>query len=120
MRIIGEFTLPQATPSGNKYHKMHWAAKSRLKKSYIIQVRVLASAAGIKTAAMGDYRTVLVERHGSRELDPDNLAWGAKALLDALTITKLITDDSPKHCRVVYEQVKSTRKAEHMRIVISG
>lgn len=116
MRVITDFEIDFPTPSGNRYARMHWAAKRRLKKAFILHSRIGAS--GARRCPAGEHRCVTIERHGSRLLDPDNLAWGAKPLLDALVVVDLLEDDSPKHATVVYAQKKSTRKDEHMRILV--
>lgn len=54
-----------------------------------------------------------IDRYASRVADNDNLAGGAKPLMDAIRRHGLIYDDSPQWIEAHYAQHKSTRLEAH-------
>jgi hypothetical protein len=97
------------TPSLNeiiswKTSGRHWRY-AKLKKILLSQAdgqRVAARA----PAATG-HRSVVITRHSPRELDPDGLVGGCKALLDALVRSGWLVDDKAKWAQVTYRQERS-------------
>jgi hypothetical protein len=62
---------------------------------------------------------LLIERHGSRELDLDNYHGGAKVLIDLIKNKGLIVDDRPEWCEIIFApQVKCKRGQEKTVVCI--
>ena len=106
-----------ATPSLNEIHRMHWAERSRLKASF---GWMLASALNKlpKIPNATGPRHLVIERHGKRALDLDNLAGGAKGLIDCIKEFRLILDDAPRVCTLEFRQVVSRKDAPHTVIYL--
>jgi hypothetical protein len=98
------FILPLATPSGNETLRQHHWARAEHKTGL---GWLLASALNLQPKipdATGKRRLTII-RHGKRALDQDNLAAGCKSLIDCLKERRLILDDCPVCCELVFEQV---------------
>lgn len=108
LQLVVEITIPYPTPSLNAVRRMHHQTYRRLRDelTVFVQWRIYREL----HCPSGERRTVTVTRHSPRGLDFDNLAGGAKPLIDALKRSRLIEDDRPACAELVYEQVKSTRK----------
>jgi len=91
------------TPSLNKYLRMHWTARRRLKERYGWEL-VAAGAHDPKYAAREEYRLVRFMSFRKELLDYDNLVGGCKPLVDAMVDTGLLADDSPKYASFLYFQ----------------
>ena len=99
--------IPIATPSGNTTLRKHWAARGRQQfDMYFLLAGALNKVAPIP-AATGK-RRLTIERHGKRLLDADNLAAGCKALIDVVKFRKLILDDNPAVCELVFRQAPAS------------
>ena len=86
----------------------------RIRQEYemaLLWKRNIPKAKGKRRVAI----TRCYSRHG-KERDLANIVGGCKALMDALTLTKLIVDDSPKYLEAHYSQERG--KASGVRIVL--
>jgi Holliday junction resolvase RusA-like endonuclease len=97
------FELPGATPSNNTLLRMHWAKYQRQKVALAWEVTTAATLSRWRSPAP-DRVTVTIHRIGRKQLDRDNLYGGAKMLIDALTISGLIVDDSEAHIDLTVTQ----------------
>ena len=92
-------TIEAATPSPNELNRMHWTERRRLKEA---TGWLLASALNKqpKIPRATGPRNLIIERHGRKALDQDNLAGGAKGLIDCIKEQRLILDDNPADCQM--------------------
>lgn len=97
-------TIPEATPSRNKFHHKHWRVESASKKRWGLMILVAAKLA--KAAPAQGMRRVRIDRYGSRRLDEDNFIGGAKGILDSLKEQKLIIDDNADGIELLWRQMK--------------
>ena len=97
------FTLPEATPSLNTLLRLHWSAKVRLRSRWQWLVRAAVVNGSLKPERWPRAK-VTIERFSPRRLDADNLAGGAKQLMDCLVREGFIEDDSPRHVECEYRQ----------------
>ena len=105
------------TPSPNELNRMHWVERRRLKESFgWLLVSALNKMPKIPKAT--GPRHLVIERHGRKALDEDNLAGGAKGLIDCIKEQKLILDDNPQDCRMEFRQVVSRRDGPHTVIYL--
>ena len=106
-----------ATPSPNELNRMHWAERRRLKETF---GWLLASALNKlpKIPKATGPRKLIIERHGRKVLDQDNLVSGAKAVVDCIKEQRLILDDNPRDCRMEFRQVISRRDVPHTVIYL--
>lgn len=101
--------LPITVESGNKYLRMHWAVRRKLKVRYMDEIMVALLESG--------YNTVDVQATGKREckitsyrkklLDRVNLYGGVKPLEDALVDFGMLIDDNEDMCDLKVRQKKS-------------
>jgi len=99
--------IPIATPSGNTVLRKHWSSRGRQQQDmYWLITAALNKMPPIPTATCK--RRLVVERHGKRMLDADNLAAGCKALIDVVKFRKLILDDNPEVCELVFRQAPAS------------
>jgi len=101
--------------SPNKMLRMHFGARSRLKKS--ISVCIVAYAdemAELKPMINLDIKRFYGYR--KRAFDKDNLYGSAKILIDALRDHNIIPDDTPKHINLTVTQDKSPTKETFVQI----
>ena len=110
-------TILCVTPSLNETQRHHWSWLKRQNESLAWSLRSGLNKGPKIPSAIGKRRMV-VERHGRRLLDQDNLAGGAKGLIDAIKAARLITDDKPDACELVFRQVVA-RGPIHPYTVIS-
>ena len=96
--------VPMPTPSLNQIQGKHWRVIHRMTQNMQTAVMVACANGPAIPKATGK-RKVLITRHGKGILDADNLAGGAKSLIDALKLRGLLLDDDPAHVEVVYRQV---------------
>ena len=99
-------TIPQATPSPNELNKMHFMERHRLKQTFGWLLAGALNKQPKIPKATGP-RILIIERHGKKAMDQDNLAGGCKALIDCIKDKGLILDDSPDLCRMEFRQVVS-------------
>jgi hypothetical protein len=105
------------TPSLNRFQRMHFRARARLRDQYVRIFRLHATA--VTRARQHQYKHVYVTRYGPRELDFDNLVGGCKPLVDALFRAGLIWDDSPRYVHIEYEQQRTPAKRSKTIVRIS-
>lgn len=98
------FEIPLPTPSLNQVRKMHHHAYKRLRDRFEVICRVHTTP--LNRVSPNTFKTVTIERRGVRLLDYDNLVGGCKPLVDALKRAGLIWDDSPRWCRITYNQTR--------------
>lgn len=111
--------LGEATPSLNVRKREHFGATKKWRKRWGVMLLPEIMAQGGKEALKASgRRRVTIERHGKKALDADNLAGGAKELLDEIRTYGLIVDDSPKHAELVYTHVPLGRGIDPHTIVI--
>lgn len=115
--MIWRIEIPVATPSINELHRYHWTERRRLKEA---TGWLLASALNKqpKIPRATGPRKLIIERHGKRALDQDNLAGGAKALVDCIKEQRLILDDCPEACELEFRQVVSRKIGPHTVIYL--
>lgn len=103
-----EIEIPYATPSLNRWQRMHFHERRRVKKEMVMIVGLaLHGRVGWRTAARK--REVKITRYSARTLDVDNLVGGCKPLVDALVTAGVLVDDSPEWVTVTYAQGKERR-----------
>ncbi|WP_051626123.1 hypothetical protein [Kozakia baliensis] len=83
------FTLPFAYPLPNRTNGFSHFAATNQKRA--MARSVAAAARHLVPPTPFEQAHVLIERHGVREPDTDNLWGGAKRLVDCLTTPKLLT-----------------------------
>lgn len=92
--------IDMVPPSLNKYMRMHWAVKKRLRESYGNLLRLCLADAGIELPEITTKMRVQISIHSrgatARRLDTDNLYGGCKFLVDSMRDVWLIRNDSPK------------------------
>ncbi len=101
--IIGE-----VTPSLNVLLRLHFGERKRRARDWSARILHASRVAGrenIGDRAQGK-RRLTIERHGKRLLDVDNLAGGAKDLIDEIKKFGLIRDDRPDMCELIFRQEK--------------
>ena len=89
--------LDKLTPSLNETQRMHWTDR----RKEIVTWRWLLRASNVSG---GPFKKLVVTRVGSRLLDADNLAGGAKNLVDAIRKEGLIEDDRPGKVALSFDQ----------------
>jgi Holliday junction resolvase RusA-like endonuclease len=94
-----------ALPSLNQFAGKKWEKKN-IQDKFKCRMKDVQQTVQKPTKA-----TVRIYRYGLRLLDLDNLAGGAKPLLDALK-GKLLWDDSPEFCKLLIfgKQVKKRKE----------
>ena len=110
-------TIEAATPSPNELNRMHWAERRRLKETFgWLLASALNKLPKIPTAT--GPRRLVIERHGRKALDQDNLAGGCKSLIDCIKEQRLILDDNPNVCQMEFRQVVSRKGGPHTTIYL--
>lgn len=98
--------IPEFTPSLNvlmrKYR--HPLARKRLRERYGWLLVAVAGFSASDCVSGPEKRYVRIKSFRRNSVDADNLAGGAKVLLDAMRDVRLIYDDSPEYLEVEYEQ----------------
>lgn len=93
--------------SQNKRDKMHWAARSKDRDDWASRFCVMVYQTGAQEYLRPKgKRLVRVVSYRKRLCDIANLIGGAKGMIDALTRSRLIVDDSPQWMDATYEQHK--------------
>ncbi len=100
MRLV----IAKVTPSGNELLRLHWAA--RKKEQNVFAALLLGQIRQHATWPACGKRRVTITRFGKRTLDTDNGYSGLKLLLDELVKFKLLIDDKPSHCELIFVQEK--------------
>ena len=115
--MIWEIIIPSATPSGNETLRMHFRERMRLKETFgWLLVSALNKLPKIPKAT--GPRKLIIERHGRKVLDQDNLVSGAKAVVDCIKEQRLILDDNPTDCQMEFRQVVERRGGPHTVIFL--
>ena len=109
-----EISIPIKIKSRNQIDRMHWGAKSRLKKQYQLLVNNQMKLNKIKKATADDKYVITIASYRKRLIDYDNI--DLKQLLDALVNVGFIWDDSPKY---IPKQFKSQIKDKDERTLIT-
>lgn len=105
---IGSMLVEEQTPSLNKMLRMNQREKKKLSDRYVQWIMLLRTNGRLSRATT--WRRVLITRSYTSQrykLDQDNLAGGAKLLVDALVRQGLIIDDRPKYADLHYQQKHS-------------
>ena len=112
-----KIVVEMPTPSPNELNRMHWAERRRLKETF---GWLLASALNKlpKIPKATGPRRLVIERHGRKALDQDNLAGGAKGLVDCIKEQRLILDDCPELCSMEFKQVINKKNGSHTVIYL--
>ena len=108
------------TPSNNTLiNETKWKKGPR-RKEYLWAIKsaqLVAKRAGVRVwPPLGAFVDMTIISYRPRKIDHNNLAGGAKQLIDAVVSNEIITDDSPKYCRNHYEQ--HTDRANPRTIVV--
>lgn len=93
--------IPMGTISGNKYLRMHWAARSRHNGEW---ERAIGFRWHQQSAKPEVRRLVIITSHRRKVLDDDNFRIGCKPIIDILTRLNLLRDDSPRWIFAQYYQ----------------
>ena len=109
--------LPIVTPSGNQTIRQHWVARAEHKSAMGWMLRSALNGIPKVPPATGK-RRLTIERHGRKSLDMDNMAAGCKSLIDAIKELRLITDDNPAECELVFCQVLCGKSNPHMVLTL--
>lgn len=104
------FVLPFATPSLNELQRWHWAKRAKFRDQCALHLRVQRrnSMLPLPVEPSGVMHVEVI-RYSAGRLDFDNLAGGAKPLIDALVRERIITDDSPRWLKSEYSQRSAPR-----------
>ena len=129
------FTLPFAYKLPNRTIGQHWGRATREKND--LMRKVAAEAYHLRPAQPFRKARVVIERHGVREPDTDNLVAGMKRLLDCLTTPVMqqsksgrpsvknkrglgfVVDDSPEFITLEVKHVKSKRDEQKTVVTIT-
>lgn len=111
--------LPLPTPSLNTRKREHKFSSGGWRKKWAkyILPEIMRQGGREALEAKGK-RKVIIERHGKKKLDADNLAGGAKELIDELRAAKLIIDDDAKHAELEFVQAPLGRGQVPHTIVV--
>ncbi len=116
--------INKVTPSGNELLRLHWAARKKEQNFFaalllgqIRQWEHINDFAGDGTIKATGKRRVTITRHGKRTLDTDNGYSGLKLLLDELVKFKLLIDDKPTHCELIFLQEKLQKNCDPHTII---
>jgi hypothetical protein len=118
MPVTWTLQLPYyVTPSGNQtLRQSHWTRAEHKTGLGWLLASVLNLQPKIPDAT-GKRRLTII-RHGKRALDQDNLAAGCKSLIDCLKERRLILDDCPRDCELIFHQAKCGKLDPHMVLMI--
>jgi len=101
---------------------VHWRIRQKERKGWHRTVGWAVKACGVPPPSVTLRRArVIVTRYSAANQSPDydNLAYGAKPLIDGL-IGLLIVDDKPEHAHVDYHWEKCKRGQGRVRIVVEA
>jgi hypothetical protein len=110
-------TIPIAFPSLNVSLRQHWSKRRRFFHQTGLLIASSLQHIGSANLPHGVPVRVHVHRAGWNLLDEDNLAGGAKPLVDGLTNAGVLVDDSPKWATLQYSQ-SVDRKNQHTTITL--
>jgi hypothetical protein len=114
---VFRLVLPEASPSLNTWIQTHWAVKKRHRKRWAMLLLVESRRAGIPKAS--GKRRLVIERHGRKRLDADNLIGGAKGIIDELRTLGLLLEDHDDALELVARNVPLGRgEAPHTVLLI--
>ncbi len=89
--------LEAETPSNNTYSRDHWAKRSADKERWgFLIVKAVGNSENMARYKAKGPRALTITRFGKRQCDLDNIAGGAKGVIDALRKHGLLLDDDPK------------------------
>ena len=109
--------LEYVTPTLNAVLRKHWVVRSRDKEALgWMLVGALNKIDRIPLAS--GKRRVTIVRHGRNAMDKDNMAGVAKDLVDCIKARRLILDDRPSECELIFQQVVDRRMVPHTTIMI--
>jgi hypothetical protein len=108
--MIWTFQIPIATPSANTFLRQHFRTRA-IEKEALGWMLANSLNKQPKIPSATSKRRLTIERHGKRALDADNLAGGCKSLIDCIKERRLILDDNPADCELIFRQVVSTKAA---------
>lgn len=100
--------LPKEILSLNVTQRMHWATRSRHRKSW---QGIVALAFG-KRKKTQEKRKVTITSYRKRDYDHDNFVGGCKPVIDALVKVGWLWDDAPKWVDVEYIQARVAKGEE--------
>ena len=104
------------TPSQNKIK--HWWSLRNKTKQYTNELKNYGLILKTCKLEIKKKRRLKITRFSTRLLDYGNLVGGCKPLLDAMKLSGLIADDSPKWIEDEYFQEKCQRGFERTEIII--
>lgn len=91
--LVCEVSVP-LTPSGNRWVRMHWAARRRYGAECLAAVRAQVRP-GVPIPGPVWLHLVRCST-ATRPADVDNVISGAKAAIDALVMARVLVDDGPR------------------------
>lgn len=100
--MIWTLKIWAATPSLNVTLRQHWRTRGRKQVDMFFLVAEALGKTPVPKAT--GKRRLVIERHGRKLLDMDNMAAGCKALVDVIKHRGLILDDNPAACELVFRQ----------------
>ena len=92
-----ELAIPAPTDWISLNHRMHWAAKAKLTKTWRLATSLAARNAGLPKGIPHIHITATVTKPSRRAFDVHNLLPSLKAAIDGLVDYGLIEDDSTKY-----------------------
>lgn len=104
-----------ATPSQNEYQRWHWARRGKYRDVARLILRSQLGRMRLPEAPRPIRAVVRFIRVGPRAIDFDNYVGGAKPIVDALRMEKILHDDSPRWVEGIYLQ--ETRKPPHKTLI---
>ncbi len=110
-----KLVIAKVTHSSNELLRMHWAA--RKKEQNYFAALLLGQIRKHAPALATGKRRVTVTRYGRRQLDTDNGYGGLKLIMDELVKFKLLIDDKPTHCELLFVQEKLQKNCDPHTVV---
>lgn len=99
--------VKELTPSLNKWQRMHWGKRSKIKEQWIWLIKEQ------KPKKHPESVHITYTRVSSRKMDLDNVGGSFKAIGDALVKCGIIEDDNPdivKSLTLKWEKAKSQKE----------
>lgn len=108
----------KTTPSLNVLMRTHHYARKRESADWSARILYALRRAGHDKDALRatGKRRLVIERHGKKLLDTDNLA-GAKDLIDEIRKFGFLVDDRPDLCELILRQEKLTPKQQQYTVI---
>jgi hypothetical protein len=115
------FSTPSVPPSLNKYLRMHYRTKKKLKVAwqnefYALDRRGFQLLTACAQAQRKMRMTITI--HNARQYDRDNSFGACKVIVDATKAVGLIHDDREEFLDLCVKQEPSTRKERHTTVEI--